>query len=103
MTYWIYLFIFIDKGYPNLFEYLTIFLSVCKPPVPHTPSYYREGSLEGGLKMLARYFEVGISWISWVLVTTWPTLRKERIEKKEDNDENQVDRVHKCIPFNVYR
>lgn len=39
---------FFDKqGYLDLFEYLTIPLDMCNPPVPHTPGYYREKPLEG--------------------------------------------------------
>ena len=39
---------FFDKqGYLDLFEYLTIPLDMCNPPIPHTPGYYREKPLEG--------------------------------------------------------
>ena len=50
----IFLFFFDKREYLDCFEYLTIPSSVCSPPIPHTPGYYRKESYRSGLKMLAR-------------------------------------------------
>ena len=60
----IFYFFIYKQGYPNLFEYLTIFSSVCSSSIPYTLGYYREESLRGGLKMLVKSFKLKISRIS---------------------------------------
>ena len=56
---------FLDKrSYPNIFEYLTIFLSVCSFSVSHAPSYYRKKSHKSGSKMLADI----IFTIFWIII-----------------------------------
>ena len=65
----IFFFIFYKQGYLNFFKYLiilffffinkylTILLSISGPLIPYTPSYYKNKSLEGGLKIIVRDFK----------------------------------------------
>ena len=50
-------FIFDKRECLDHFEYLTIPLGICSPPVPHTLSYYKEKFHRGSPKMLVKGFE----------------------------------------------
>ena len=65
----IFFFIFYKQGYLNFFKYLiilfffldkqvlTILSSISGPLIPYTPGYYKNKSLEGGLKIILRGFK----------------------------------------------
>ena len=56
-----FLFILHEQEYLDLFEYLIISSGVCSPFIPLTSGHYKEESLGGGLKMVARDFNPRIS------------------------------------------